>query len=50
MNYVNKKIKNFSVIFEKIKFCEILHFLMANRHFNKSYLVLTKNEESLKIF
>ena len=42
--------KSFSATFGKKKFCEILHFLMANRHFIKSYLVLTKNEESLKKF
>ena len=50
MNYVNKQKKSFSAIFEKKKFCENFHFLMANRLFVKSYLVLTKNEESLKEF
>ena len=48
MNYVNKQKKSFSATFEKKNFCEIFHFLMANRLFVKSYLVLTKNEESLK--
>ena len=48
MIYVNKRKKSFSATFEKKKFCEVLHFLMSNRHFYKSNLVLTKNEESLK--
>ena len=46
---MNKQKMRFSVIFEqKKKFCEILYFLMANKHFIKSYIDLTKNEESLK--
>ena len=50
MNYVNKQKKIFLAIFEKKKFCENFHLLIAYRLFVKSYLVLTKNEESLKNF
>ena len=49
MNFVKKqKKKDFQQFLENKKICEILHLLIANRHFNKSYLVLTKYEESLK--
>ena len=50
MNYINNQKKNFSAIFEKKNFCEILHFSKANRHLIKSYLVLRKYEKLLKKF
>ena len=50
MNYVYKQKKSFSAFFKQNKNFENFTFFNGKQAFYKSYLVLTKNEESFKNF